>query len=69
MTCVAAPSAPPGPPAKKLTPPPSAALSAAVRKPGAPYWTAVKVDSTVQPGSGSCCDASGGARRRPRRPG
>ena len=58
MTCVAAPSWPPGPPAKKLAPPPSAALSAAVRNDGVPYWTAVKVDSTVQPGSGSCDEAS-----------
>ena len=34
--------------------------SAAVRKAGVPYCTAVKVDSTVQPGRGSCCD---GVRR------
>ncbi len=57
-TCVAALAAPPGPPAKRLTPPPSAPASATVGKPGAPYWTAVKVDSTVQPGGGSCATES-----------
>jgi hypothetical protein len=48
-----------GPPAKKFAPPPRLALSAAVRKSGAPYRTTVKFDSTVQPGGGAIWEESG----------
>ena len=58
IVCDAAETSPPGPPAKKLAPPSRRVPSSAVRKSGAPYLTAVNVDSTVQPGSGTCVELS-----------